>query len=107
MALTVITLEEGTRGWLAEIARHHNPHRQISPYAKLRRQVEVFADWNILPWEPGSADHFLRLRREGLRIGTLDLKIACIVLAHDATVLTRNTGDFAQVPGLRIENWLD
>lgn len=107
MALTVITIEEGTRGWLAEIGRHHNPHRQISPYAKLRRQVEVFADWNILPWEPASADLFLRLRREGIRIGTLDLKIACIALAHDATVLTRNTGDFSQVPGLRLENWLD
>jgi len=42
-----------------------------------------------------------------LRIGTLDLKIACIALAYDATLLTRNATDFAQVPGLRIENWLD
>ena len=45
--------------------------------------------------------------RQGLRIGSLDLKIACIALAHAAAVLTRNTTDFAQVPGLRIENWLD
>jgi tRNA(fMet)-specific endonuclease VapC len=37
----------------------------------------------------------------------MDLKIASIALAHDATLLTRNTRDFAQVPGLRIENWLD
>ncbi len=37
----------------------------------------------------------------------MDLKIACIVLEYDATLLTRNTVDFAKVPGLRFENWLD
>ena len=48
-----------------------------------------------------------RLRDQRIRIGTHDLKIASIVLAHDATLLTRNTVDFAKVPGLRIQNWLD
>jgi len=37
----------------------------------------------------------------------MDLKIACIALARQLTLLTRNTADFAQVPGLRFENWLD
>ena len=106
-ALTVITIEEELRGWLAEIRRRHDLHRQIAPYAKLQRQVETFADWIILPWDADSADLFVKLRHQGLRIGTLDLKIACIALAHDATLLTRNATDFAQVPGLRIENWLD
>lgn len=27
--------------------------------------------------------------------------------AHDATILTRNAVDFAQVSGLHFENWLD
>ena len=40
-------------------------------------------------------------------IGSMDLKIACITLAHDTTLLTRNTSDFARVPGLRVANWLD
>jgi len=106
-ALTVITIEEEMRGWLAEINRRRDPRGQIAPYAKLQRQVEAFTDWIILPWDADSAGLFVKLRREGLRIRSLDLKIACIVLAHDATVLTRNATDFAQVPGLRIENWLD
>jgi tRNA(fMet)-specific endonuclease VapC len=42
-----------------------------------------------------------------VRIGSMDLKIACVALAHDATLLTRNTTDFAQIAGLRIENWVD
>ena len=95
------------RGWLAEIRRHHDLHRQIAPYAKLQRQVEAFADWIVLPWDADSVELFLRYRGQGVRIGSLDLKIACIALAHDATVLTRNAKDFAQVTGLRIENWLD
>jgi len=36
-----------------------------------------------------------------------DLKIAAVCLEHEATILTRNVGDFIKVPGLRVENWLD
>ena len=50
---------------------------------------------------------FTRFRKQGIRIGTMDLRIASIALAHVATLLTRNTVDFAQVPGLCFENWLD
>ena len=107
MAVTVVTVEEQMRGWLAEIRRHNDPHRQISPYAKFQRQVEAFADWMVLGWDAESAELFLDLRRQGLRLGTMDLKIACIVLARDASLLTRNTSDFAGVPGLRFENWLE
>ena len=66
MAVAVITLEEQMRGWLAEINRYHDPHRQISPYAKLQRQVEVFADWTILPWKADAAELFQSLRRQGV-----------------------------------------
>jgi tRNA(fMet)-specific endonuclease VapC len=106
MAVTVVTVEEQMRGWLAEIRRHKDPQRQISPYAKFQRQVEAFADWMVLAWDADCAELFLDLRRQGLRLGTMDLKIGCIVMAHDATLLTRNAKDFAEVPGLRFENWL-
>lgn len=35
-----------------------------------------------------------------MRIGTMDLKIACIALVHDALLLSAN------LPGLEVENWL-
>ena len=106
-ATTIITVEEQLRGWLAEIHRLTDPHRQIVAYGRLQRRIDFFAAWTVLPWDADAADLFVRSGREGVRIGSMDLKIACIALAHEATVLTRNATDFAQVPGLRIENWLD
>lgn len=105
--MSIVTVEEQLRGWLAELGRHHDPHRQIAGYDKLQRQIETFSNWIVLPWDGQSADLFLSLRRQDVRIGSLDLKIACITLSQNATVLTRNSTHFAQVPGLRFENWLD
>lgn len=105
--ITVVTVEEQLRGRLAEIRRRNDPDAQIVAYERLVRQVELHASWLVLPWDTDAADRFKRFRVQGLRVGTQDLKIACIVLAHDATLLTRNLTDFAPIPGLRVENWLD
>ena len=104
---SIVTVEEQLRGWLAEIHRLTDPHRQVAAYDQLQRRLDFFAAWTVLPWDAEAAERFVNFRRQGVRIGSLDLKIACITLAHDATLLSRNTADFAQVPGLRFENWLE
>ena len=104
---TIVCVEEQLRGWLARIARIGDPHRQIAAYAELSERVTFLASFTLLPWDKEAADLFTRLRKQGIRIGSMDLKIACITIEHDATLLTRNTVDFAKVPGLRFENWLD
>ena len=107
-ALTVVTIEESMRGWPAELNRRSGKmHEQIEVYGRLHASVEVFAKWTMLSWDAEAAPLFLKLRRDGVRIRTCALKVACIVLAHDALLLTRNTVDFVQVPGLRFENWAD
>ncbi len=74
VATTIITVEEQLRGWLAEIHRLTDPRRQILAYEPLQRRIEFFAAWAVLPWNPHAADLFVRYRREGVRIGSLDLK---------------------------------
>jgi tRNA(fMet)-specific endonuclease VapC len=106
IATTVISAEEQLRGWLAQIHRERDPHKQIVAYERLQRRLDFFAEWNVLPWDTASADQFRVLRQARVRIGTMDLKIASIVLSHDATLLSRNLRDFQQVPGLRVEDWL-
>lgn len=95
------------RGLLARIARVGDPHRQIEACASLRERVNFLAAFTLLPWDREAAHRFTRPRKQGIRIGSMDLKIACITIEHDATLLTQNTVDFAKVPGLRFENWLD
>jgi len=46
-----------------------------------------------------------QLQLQRIRIGTMDLKIASIALAQEASLLTRNVADFQKVPGLHIEDW--
>src|SRR5438045_233514 len=99
-ATSIITVEEQLRGWLAQIHQLTDPRRQILIYDHLQRRIDFFAAWTVLPWDASAADLFVRFRREGVRIGSMDLKIACIVLANRAMLLTRNETDFAKVPGL-------
>jgi len=107
IVITAITVEEQLRGWLAALNRHTDPTSQIRDYSRLIRQIELHAAWTILPWDGDAVRIFLGLRKQHIRIGTQDLKIAAVALAHEVTLLTRNTVDYQQVPGLRFENWLD
>jgi tRNA(fMet)-specific endonuclease VapC len=106
VATTIISAEEQFRGWLAQIHRQRDPHEQIATYQRLQRRIAFFAAWHVLPWDTDAADILQGLRRQRVRIGTMDLKIASIVLAHDATLLSRNLRDFQQIPNLRVEDWL-
>jgi tRNA(fMet)-specific endonuclease VapC len=106
VATTIISAEEQFRGWLAQIRRQHDPHKQIAAYQRLGRRIEFFSAWNVLQWDTAAADIFQDLRRQRVRIGTMDLKIASIVLSRNATLLSRNVRDFQQVPGLTVEDWL-
>jgi tRNA(fMet)-specific endonuclease VapC len=47
------------------------------------------------------------LEKGGNSISQPDLWIAAITLAHRGTLVTHNTGEFARVPGLALENWID
>jgi tRNA(fMet)-specific endonuclease VapC len=105
-AVPIIVVEEHLRSWLGQIRRVNDVHRQIAPYVRLGKLLDFLLDWSIVDWNTPAADHFRRLRADRVRIGSQDLKIACIALANDALLLSANLRDFEQVPGLRVEDWL-
>jgi tRNA(fMet)-specific endonuclease VapC len=102
---TAITVEEQMRGWLGLINRYTDVHRQLAYYDRLVGLIDFFTEWYILRFDQQAADTFQGLRRQRVRIGTMDLKIASIALMHDATLLSGNLRDFQQIPGLHVEDW--
>ncbi|MBC7855359.1 MAG: hypothetical protein IAF94_18170 [Pirellulaceae bacterium] len=52
IGVTVISLEEQTRGWLAEIARQRKIHDLVPLYQRLTELVEFIARGKSLPSHP-------------------------------------------------------
>lgn len=104
---TIASAEEVLRGRLAKLSAAKDVMEQVLASERLGASIQFLAGFALLPWDIEAAERFRLFRQSGVRISTLDLKIACIALEHDSTLLTRNTADFAKVPGLRFENWLD
>jgi tRNA(fMet)-specific endonuclease VapC len=106
IATTVITFEEHMRGWLAEIRRARDIAELVHPYDQLIKLVRFFHAWDILRFSEESVTQFNNLRRQRIRIGTQDLKIAAIALETNSLLLSANLRDFDRVPGLQVESWL-
>jgi tRNA(fMet)-specific endonuclease VapC len=105
VAASIISYEEQMRGWLSVINSMRGVDRQIDGYRRLERLLEFYCETPLLPFDAKAVEQFQRLWVTRIRIGTMDLKIAAIAIANDATLLTRNLSDFSKVPDLRIEDW--
>lgn len=105
VATTIVSCEEQVRGWIATLASKRTNTDQIRAYARLRRLLESFCQWQILDFDEAAAVKFQELKNVKIRVGTMDLKIAAIALAHDATLITGNIKDFKQIPDLKFIDW--
>ena len=78
-----------------------------------QRNTQTLDGWLQLLQRPAFDDAAARsygiIRAElesiGTPIGPLDTLIAAHAIALKATLVTNNTGEFARVPGLQIEDW--
>ena len=107
VGVAIVTVEEQMRGWLAAIAKERTARRQVTAYRELANLFDFFAAFFLALFDEQAADQFDLLRSAKLRLGTMDLKIAAIALVNHALLLSANRRDFEQVPGLRVENWLE
>jgi tRNA(fMet)-specific endonuclease VapC len=109
VALTVITRIEVLRARFEYLRKAATAAQLKMAQYWLDESDRLLAAWRIVPMDDAACQQFDRLRVEkGLRkIGRADLLIACIALANRATLVTRNVRDFALVPGLHVENWVD
>jgi len=59
----------------------------------------------LLTFTDAAAAIYERLRKQKPRTGRMDLRIAAIVLAHHAVLVTRNVDDFQDIEGLTVADW--
>ncbi|HYD47188.1 MAG TPA: type II toxin-antitoxin system VapC family toxin [Terriglobales bacterium] len=102
---TIVNFEEQMRGWLAVVAQARSVRQQVAAYDRLRQFVDNYRHTLLLRFDESAAVEFQRLRRTYRRLGTNDLKIAAIVIANRAKLLTRNMSHFRQIEGLDAEDW--
>jgi len=72
---------------------------------------DVAGQLPVLPYDAQAARIHaeLRIQREqsGQTLAFVDGQIAAIAIAHGATLVTRNTRDFAGLTGLRMVDWFE
>lgn len=105
VASTVVSIQVQMDGRLTPVRRARTFRDIHRAYAGLARSFAGMQPLRFLPYTTAVHDRFIEFRSLVRQIGTLDLRIVCIALANNATLLSRNLRDFRQVPGLAVEDW--
>ncbi len=107
LAITLITKIEFLRG-RHDFVLKAATGEQLLRAEKWLKETELFLlKTPVIYPDTAAATQFdrLRLMKRLRKIGRADLLIASIVLATNATLVTRNVRHFKQIPGLEIVNW--
>ncbi|HVK15349.1 MAG TPA: type II toxin-antitoxin system VapC family toxin [Fimbriiglobus sp.] len=107
--ISLITLIEVLRGRFDALLKAADGAALSRALDGLRSSEAYLAEYRVLPFDAPAVAEFDRLRedKKARKAGRNDLLIACVALAHDATLVTLNLKDFWNFPNLKLENWAD
>jgi tRNA(fMet)-specific endonuclease VapC len=81
-----------------------------NPAPLLDQIADLVKDVQVLDFDRACAEQFGKVRggllQRGVSVPTADLMIASVALVHDLTLVTHNTADYQNIPGLRLDDWL-
>lgn len=84
--------------------KHPNPPKLLALINDLLQEVAV------LDFDSACAEEFGKLQggllQQGMTVSVADLMIAAVALVHNLTLVTHNTADYQNIPGLRLDDWL-
>ncbi len=89
----------------AGLPRASSREQLVAAYARLRLALDYFCRIRMLDFDANASGRYESLRRQKLRIGTRDLRIAATALSVEGILVTRNHRDFSKVPSLVLEDW--
>lgn len=107
-AVPIIVIEEIIRGRLNIIRQAEAGNSRISIERAYELFEETFCDFRrvqVLSYTSEAELFYQQWRQQKIRVGTHDLRIAAICIAHNAKLISRNRRDFEYVPDLKVEFW--
>ena len=105
ISVSIISFHEIVKGWMAYLNQSRTSPKKVRAYVELETIWRSFCKMNIASYSNEAEQRFTELRKQGIRIGTMDLRIASIGLETNAIVVSRNGIDFGKIPGLITEDW--
>lgn len=101
MAISAITLSE----------LYHGAEKSSKVGENLAAIEDFCSRLDVLPYGSKAAQHYGAIRagleKLGQPIGVNDLHIAAHARSEGLVMVTNNVGEFARVPALEVENWVD
>ncbi|MBD2774435.1 type II toxin-antitoxin system VapC family toxin [Iningainema tapete] len=109
ITVTIVTVQELFNGWVVNINNPSSANNLVELYTRFWATVEFLQSVRILNFDAAADTQYRRLLKEHppLRKNRIqkDVRIAAIALSVNGVLVTRNQRDFAQVPGLVLEDW--
>jgi tRNA(fMet)-specific endonuclease VapC len=100
LAISSVTLAELYAG----AYKHSQGNRLLGLIRDLLQEVQV------IDFDSACAEVFGQVQgtllQQGISVPTADLMIASAALVHNLTLVTHNTSDYQNIPGLRLDDWL-
>ena len=83
--------------------------KSISPAKRIQQLQQFLSRVNLVSFDRAAALATATIRAQleqnGTPIGPIDVLIAGVAVARQATIVTRNVGEFSRVSGLSIVDW--
>lgn len=103
--ISIVTVHEQFLGSHTYISRTRNAQDLVKGYEFMTRLVKNIKTIPVAPFDDSASILFDNFQSQGVKVATMDLRIAAIACSRRLILLTRNYRDFVKVPGLRIEDW--
>ena len=106
--IPIIVAEQLIRGRFNTIRQAEGGKSKISievAYSLFDGTLRDIQSLTILAYSPQAELLVQTWRKQKIRVGISDMRIAALCIIHSATLISRNRRDFDQVPGLTVEYW--
>ena len=103
--ISIVTVHEQFLGSHTYISRTRTIRDLVKGYEFMTRLVGNIKTIPVAPFDDSASMLFDNFQSQGVKVATMDLRIAAIACSRRLILLTRNHRDFVKVPGLNIEDW--